>query len=119
MGTSTPGSWPPSERAAVRTPARRRYPLLVIAGLVVVLVNVLGVAGGSAGRGGPGSSGVDCVTVGLASSTGGVMRHECGEAARAWCRSAWQGTDRLSELTRVQCRAAGILPPDGSSTPPH
>jgi hypothetical protein len=51
-----------------------------------------------------------CVTVTVASSTGGMMRHECGTAARAWCHSAYTADDSVSLLTRPQCRLAGLEP---------
>ena len=49
-----------------------------------------------------------CVTVTVASSTGGAMRHECGDAARAWCRSAYAENDNLALATRTQCQLAGL-----------
>jgi hypothetical protein len=49
-----------------------------------------------------------CVTVTFPSSTGGAMVHECGAKARALCKHAFHHDDRLSLLTRPQCRQAGL-----------
>jgi hypothetical protein len=64
----------------------------------------------------PGSYGQSrhgCVTVTAASSTGGALVHECGAAAVTMCRSAFRHDDKLSLLTRPQCRLAGIDPAPG------
>jgi hypothetical protein len=64
-----------------------------------------------------GQSGNGCVTVTTASSTGGAQIHECGAAAATMCRSAFTHDDKLSLLTRPQCRLAGLPPrpaPSGS-----
>jgi hypothetical protein len=61
----------------------------------------------------PGSYGVSrdgCVTVNAPSSTGGALQHACGAAAVAMCHSAYTHEDKLSLLTRPQCRLAGIEP---------
>jgi len=54
------------------------------------------------------TSGQGCVTVSVASSTGGARVHECGDAARALCRSAYANNDRFALLTRRQCQLAGL-----------
>ncbi|HUA30546.1 MAG TPA: hypothetical protein VMC03_16810 [Streptosporangiaceae bacterium] len=51
-----------------------------------------------------------CVTVTAASSTGGAVLHACGARAVAMCNSAFRHDDRLSLLTRTQCRLAGLGP---------
>jgi hypothetical protein len=51
-----------------------------------------------------------CVTVTAPSSTGGALMHECGSGAKAMCRNAFAHHDKLSLLTRPQCRLAGLVP---------
>jgi hypothetical protein len=56
-----------------------------------------------------------CVTVIMASSTGGARLHECGDTARALCRSAYATNDKLALLTRPQCQLAGLAGQDTSA----
>ncbi|OYN82363.1 hypothetical protein CG716_03670 [Mycolicibacterium sphagni] len=49
-----------------------------------------------------------CVTVALASSMGGGVEHQCGDAAREWCRQAYAQHDAHAQAVQTQCRAAGI-----------
>lgn len=111
MGTSTPGAWPPSSvRPSVRPPIRRRR--AVLAAAVTALLVAVGAVWVWASHD-PDSyrtSRNGCVTLTVASSTGGVMRHECGAAARAWCRSAYAENDNLALVTRAQCQLAGLDP---------
>ena len=115
MGTSTPGAWPPggvrpSVRPGIRPPIRRRRAALAAA--VAMLLVAVGAVWVWASNG-PDSyrtSRNGCVTVTVASSTGGVMRRECGDAARAWCRSAYAENDNLALVTRAQCQLAGLDP---------
>jgi hypothetical protein len=37
--------------------------------------------------------------------------HQCGDAARAMCRTAFAHHSKLDLLTRPQCRLAGLGPP--------
>lgn len=60
--------------------------------------------------GGYGSSRAGCVTVTVAGSTGGALLHACGADAKAMCRNAFARGDRISLLTRPQCRLAGLAP---------
>jgi hypothetical protein len=60
--------------------------------------------------GGYGQSRDGCVTVTEPSSTGGALLHACGASARAMCHAAFAHGDRLSLLTRPQCRLAGLGP---------
>jgi hypothetical protein len=67
-----------------------------------------------------GASRNGCITVTEPSSTGGGLMHACGSTAAAMCRSAFQHGDKLSLLTRPQCRLAGLGPssaPKPSATP--
>lgn len=60
--------------------------------------------------GGYGQSRDGCVTVTAPSSTGGALLHECGAGAKIMCRNAFSHDDKLSLLTRPQCRLAGLPP---------
>jgi hypothetical protein len=55
-----------------------------------------------------GSSKDGCITVTMASSTGGALIHQCGASARALCKRAYAATGKESMLIRPQCRLAGI-----------
>jgi hypothetical protein len=96
----------PAAEAATKTDKR-----VVIGALVGVLAVLVAVAIWAAVR--PGSYGASrngCITVNLPSSTGGSLIHECGASARAACGRAFATNDRLSQLTRPQCRLAGLGP---------
>lgn len=81
-------------------------------GSAVLLLVLAGVGIWAAVRPGSyGSSRNGCITVTLPSTTGGALLHQCGSAARATCRRAFAATDRVSMLTRPQCRLAGLTPP--------
>jgi hypothetical protein len=67
--------------------------------------------------GGYGRSHDGCVTVSAASTTGGALLHACGSRAVAMCRAAYAHDDKLSRLTRPQCRLAGIGPFPAPKTP--
>jgi hypothetical protein len=95
-------------RAEQATPRDRRRILIAVATIVAVLV---GVGIWAAVRPGAyGSSGNGCVTVTMPSSTGGALIHECGQAAKTMCQRAFAATDKVSLLTRPQCRLAGLAP---------
>jgi hypothetical protein len=51
-----------------------------------------------------------CVSVPMASSTGGGLERACGDAARTWCRAAYAQSDPHAQSVQAGCRAAGILP---------
>jgi hypothetical protein len=91
----------------------KRRLLLAVAAVIVVLA---GVGIWAAVRPGAyGGSGAGCVTVTMPSSTGGALIHQCGAGARALCRHAFASTDRVSRLTRPQCRLAGLGPAPAAS----
>jgi hypothetical protein len=98
-------SQPPAEQMT-----RRDRHLLVVAG--AVLLAVLAAIGiwAAARPGSYGSSRNGCVTVTLPSTTGGALIHECGAAARTMCQRAFSERDKVSLLTRPQCRLAGLAP---------
>jgi hypothetical protein len=99
-------STPPAEQVTGRDKRR------IVAVVAAVLLAMAAVAVWAAVR--PGSYGGSkdgCITVTVPSSTGGGQLHQCGQSARGTCQRAYAGTDRLSALTRPQCRLAGISPP--------
>jgi hypothetical protein len=67
--------------------------------------------------GGYGRSHDGCVTVNAASSTGGALLHACGSSAVTMCKAAFSHDDKLSLLTRPQCRLAGLTPASVSAAP--
>jgi len=91
------------------TPRQKRVFAGVGAG-VIVLATVVG-AWAATNPGSYGRSGHGCVNVVVPSSTGGAILHDCGAAARALCRRAFTHHDRLAQLARPQCRAAGLAGP--------
>jgi hypothetical protein len=109
MGTSTPGSWPPADREqdSPTGGADRRitWAIVLTISLMIAATTCLLVTPDTVS-----SSGNGCVTVMIASSTGGAIEHECGEKARVLCRSAYASDDKLSRLTRPQCVLAGLGP---------
>jgi hypothetical protein len=97
---------------------RDRRGLAAVGGLALAALAGLGIwAAVSPGQYGQSRDG--CVTVTAASSTGGSVLHECGAGAVSMCRAAFRHEDRLSMLTRPQCRLAGLgpapKPPGGPS----
>jgi hypothetical protein len=96
---------PAAEQATGRD-KRRIAAVIAVIGLVIAAVAIWATVR-------PGSYDVSrdgCITVNLPSSMGGSLVHQCGSAARATCHRAFTGTDRVSRLTRPQCRLAGINP---------
>jgi hypothetical protein len=86
----------------------------IVAGVLIVLAASAGAwAAFSPGRYGRSSDG--CVNVVEPSSTGGAVLHQCGNAARAMCRSAFAHHTKLDLLTRPQCRLAGLGPASSPS----
>ena|SRR5947209_7733970 len=98
----------PNRRGESLTPAQKRV-FAIVAGVLLALAAGAGVwaavSPGSYGRSAKG-----CVNVVEPSSMGGAIIHQCGPGARALCRRAYAGTGRLAQLTRPQCRLAGIAP---------
>jgi hypothetical protein len=95
-------------RAEPATPRDRR--ILVIAVAAILLVLAATAIWAAVRPGAYGSSRDGCITVTLASSTGGALIHECGAQARAMCKQAFARDDKVSLLTRPQCRLAGLAP---------
>jgi ammonia channel protein AmtB len=92
----------------VRPATRRTHRTLVLAGVVLLAVLAAAVAWAAFNPGSNGSSKAGCITVTLPSSTGGALMHACGARAKAMCRDAFAREDRISLLTRPQCRLAGL-----------
>jgi hypothetical protein len=86
----------------------RRIVLVAVAALLAVLAAV-GIWA-AVRPGNYGSSRAGCITVTMPSSTGGALIHECGADAKAACARAFTGRDKISLLTRPQCRQAGLTP---------
>lgn len=85
---------------------------------VIVLAIFAGVGIWAAVRPGAyGASRNGCVTVNVPSTTGGALLHECGSKARTMCRNAYANQGVAVQLTRQQCRLAGITPPAASASP--
>ena len=82
---------------------------------VLALVAVVALTGAAIGSwelatGGCGSKeGGKCVTVTVASATGGGQVRHCGHDARTWCASETASTGELASLARAACRRAGLL----------
>jgi hypothetical protein len=110
VGSGTPGITGTRGRAAPPAgPLSGRSRLVLLASAVIFLLGIGGVAVWAAHD--PGrysSSGEGCVTLTVPNSTGGAVLHACGDPARAMCRSAFAGTDRIAMLTRPQCDIAGL-----------
>lgn len=98
----------PNRRGESLTPRQKRVFGAVCAAMLA-LATTVGVWA-AANPGGYGRSRGGCVSVTEPSTTGGAILHECGQAAQALCRSAFTHYDRLSLLTRPQCRQAGLAP---------
>jgi len=99
----------PTQPAAEHLTRRDRR--MIAVGGTVLLILIAAVAIWALVRPGDyGSSRAGCVTVTLPSSTGGALMHQCGARARAMCRRAFTGSDKVSLLARPQCRLAGLAP---------
>jgi len=93
---------------------RDKRGIAIVAGVVLAVFAGLGVWA-AVNPGGYGRSHNGCVTVNAASSTGGGLLHACGSSAVAMCKAAFSHGDKLSLLTRPQCRLAGLGPASASS----
>ncbi len=96
---------PPAEPVTGRD---KRRIVAVVAALLLVMAAVAVWAAVRPGTYGTSKDG--CITVTVPSSTGGGLLHQCGQSARATCQRAFVSTDKISVLTRPQCRLAGIAP---------
>ncbi len=95
--------------------SRDKRGIAIVAGLILAIAAGVGIwTAVRPGTYGPSRDG--CVTVTEASSTGGALVHACGSSAVTMCRAAFAHDDKLSLLTRPQCRLAGLAP-KASATP--
>jgi hypothetical protein len=101
-----------SQPSAQPLTRRGKRKLALIGGILAVVVAAI-VAWAAVYPGSYGPSRAGCVTLTVPSSMGGAVLHECGAGARAMCSSAFSSSDRISLLTRPQCRLAGL-----ASAPP-
>lgn len=99
-------------------PVTRRDRRRMAAAVLVLALVVAAIAVWAAVRPGSyGGSGNGCVTVTIPSTTGGALIHQCGAKASALCARAYTRTDKVSMLTRPQCKLAGLSPlRSGAST---
>jgi len=95
---------------------RDKRGIAIVAGVVLAVFVGLGVWA-AVSPGGYGRSYKGCVTVNAASSTGGGLLHACGSSAVAMCKAAFERDDKLSLLTRPQCRLAGLGPASAPQAP--
>jgi len=49
-----------------------------------------------------------CVSVNVASTTGGGILHYCGKQAESFCRTAFTASDAVALAARPQCDLAGL-----------
>jgi hypothetical protein len=83
----------------------RRWLYSTVAGLLAV---VAALAAYGAVAHDPGAvSGHGCISVTFASSTGGATVHECGRAAKQWCRMEAGRHGPVASVAGPQCRLAG------------
>ena len=88
------------------TPRGKRIVYLVVA---VVVAAGLAIGIWSAVSSDPlATSANGCVSVTVASSTGGGILHYCGAQAKAFCRESFENSDRDSLLAQKQCDLAGL-----------
>jgi len=86
--------------------SERRAGWAVAVGVVVIGAG-LGIwqvaGGGGAAPKGP------CVSINIASSTGGALVAHCGADARTWCATEAKATGQLAGLAQAACRKKGLL----------
>jgi hypothetical protein len=75
---------------------------VLVAGLGIGIW-ALASGGGAKSQKGP------CVSVVIASSTGGGMVRQCGADAHSWCATEATGTGPEAREVVAQCRRAGLL----------
>ena len=79
--------------------------------LIVLIVVAVGVAVGvwsGVSHDQYATSGNGCVSVTVASSTGGGVLHYCGDQAKSFCRTAFAHSDSVALAGRPQCELAGL-----------
>jgi hypothetical protein len=102
---------PPGHAQAIRQPRafRPREKVMIggVVGILAVLVVAVVISFATAGH----KSGHGCISVGLASSTGGAQIYRCGASARAMCASVNQPGGSIGATARAlstECPKAGL-----------
>jgi hypothetical protein len=108
------------EGARKLTPRGKRIVYLVVA-VVIAACAAIGIW--SAVSNDPlATSGNGCISVNIASATGGQIGHFCGTQANVLCREAFAKVDAASLAEQKQCDLAGLtkakLAPEGGVSPP-
>jgi hypothetical protein len=94
------------EGARTMTPRTRRVVYIIVGAVLAVGV---GIALWSGLSGDPAETSANgCVSVNVASTTGGGILHYCGKQAESFCRSAFAHADVVSIEARPQCDLAGL-----------
>ena len=94
------------EGARKLTPRGKRIVYLVVA-VVVAACTAIGIW--SAVSDDPlATSGNGCISVNIASSTGGQIGHFCGTQAKVLCRQAFAASDAVAVAEQRQCDLAGL-----------
>lgn len=106
---------PPYRPRPARPLTARDKRVLLLASLVVLLAGAAAGLWGALNAGSWSSSG-RCVTLVVASSTGGDTIHHCGASARSWCQAQFTSHDQLAERARPACRSAGFAPEGGNGS---
>jgi hypothetical protein len=88
------------------TPRGKRIVYLVVA-VVVAACAAIGIWS-AVSRDPLATSANGCVSVTIASTTGGEVAHYCGAQAKTLCRQAWAGTDPTALAEQKQCDLAGL-----------
>jgi hypothetical protein len=100
---------PPNYRQHEGVPLARseRRAGWVVASVMVLIGAGLGIweVAGSGGSASP----KGCVSIVLASSTGGATLRRCGADARAWCAAEAKAAGAVAGQAQTACRRAGLL----------
>jgi hypothetical protein len=102
--------------SAGRLTPRERRVFGIVGVAIIVILGGLG-AWAALARDSYGSSAHGCISVTMPSSTGGATLHECGAAARSFCRDSFRSKDAISLRARPQCVLAGLGPPGPGASP--
>ena len=86
-----------------------RFKRIVYALVALVLAATAALAIWSAVSSDPAETSANgCVSVNVASTTGGGLLHYCGAQAEAFCRTAFTTSDAVALAARPQCDLAGL-----------
>jgi hypothetical protein len=101
---------PPNYRQQQGKPLSRheRKGAVAVVATVVLVGAGLGIWDLTGGSAGPTPAG-PCVSVAVASSTGGGTMRQCGSDARSWCAAEARSTGPVASLAKGACRREGLL----------